>query len=58
MKISHIAWSKSGQLVCVGCGSKTTWQDGVCNKCTIKAPNYVPYEQMRKFYLLKRRKNA
>lgn len=58
MKINNIAWDRDKQSECIGCRkNETAWQDGVCSHCTTKAPEYVPYSQIRKFYLLKWRKN-
>jgi hypothetical protein len=49
--------SKSISIECVGCGGVTAWQDGVCHSCTIKVPDHIPYKQIKKFYLLKKKKN-
>ena len=51
MRIIH-----NKELDCISCGIKTYWQDGICNECTLKAQKYIPYSQIRRFYLLKRKK--
>jgi hypothetical protein len=55
--LKQVVWNREKQTTCIGCGDiPTPWQDGVCSHCSETAPNHICSSQLRKFYLLKRRK--